>query len=250
MDWLVAFDFDGVLVDPLDEAVLAATQTYNELNGKELEFGFFREKSGKSTHLIRTGKDVMPLMALIGEGRETEKMARGEINDYKKELGAEKVLRLEEEYYARKLKQRKEVQSWLASMKGHEEAIEAFLKIREKLETWIVTTRDIPSVLLFFENRGVELEKEKMIDKYYSHDKDKQFGLLKEKTGVPFEKMVFFEDTIFNAATVKKLGVNVFLSTWGFSREEQWREAEGQGIRPINQGEILKCVEGLAGVRF
>jgi len=250
MKWILAFDFDGVLVDPLDEAVMAAAQTYNELNGKSLEFGFFRQKFGNSTHLIRTGKDVMPLMMLIGMGKDTEQMSRGEINDYKKELGKEKILELEEEYYVRKREQRKDVKKWLSTMKAHEEAIGAFLKAREKLETWIVTTRDIPSILLFFENRGVKLDREKMIDKYYSHDKDKQFELLKEKTGIPFGNIVFFEDTTYNAITVKGLGVNVFLSTWGFSREEQWGEAEKRGVRPIKQGEILESIESVTGVKF
>ena len=250
LEWLVVFDFDGVLVDPLDAAISAATQAYNELNSADYKFEFFRKKFGNSTHLIRTGRDVMPLMNLIADGKDTVKMAREEINEYKKGLGEEKVQWLEGEYCKRKEERRGDIGKWLSTIGEHKEAIDAFKKIRAKLETWIVTTRDKDSILLFFKNRGLGLDAGKIIDGRYSHDKGSQFELLREKTGIPFEKMLFFEDTLFNSLTVKKLGVHVFISTWGFSKEEQWPAAEREDIKPITQDEILSSVEEITGVKF
>lgn len=250
MKWLVVFDFDGVLVDPLDEVVIAATQTFNELNNTKYKFGFFRKKFADSTHIIRTGKDVMPIMQLIAEGKDTVKMNRGELNSVKVKIGHEKVLELEEEYYKRKRMLQQQTKKWLQAMKENKKATEAFEQARKKLETWIATTRDKESIMAFFKNKNIALEAEKIIDKGISHDKGEQFRLLKKKTGVPFKKMIFFEDTIYNAITVKELGVHVFLSTWGFSKKEQWGKAEKKGIKPIKQGEILPRIEQLTGVGF
>jgi len=250
VEWVIAFDFDGVLVDPLDEVVAAATQTFNELNSTSYEFEFFREKFADSTHIIRTGKDVMPIMQLIAVGKDTARMKRGKLNSLKREIGQKKVMWLEEEYYKRKRRLQQQTKKWLQAMKEHKQAIEAFEKARKKLETWIVTTRDKQSIQLFFKNKKLQLESEKIIDKSFSHDKREQFALLKKKTGVPFKRMVFFEDTIYNSMAVKKLGANVFLSTWGFSKKEQWKKAEKQGIKPVKQEEILPSIEKLTGVQF
>ncbi len=250
MSWVIAFDFDGVLVDPLDEVVTAATQAYNELNNTSYEFEFFRKKFADSTQIIRTGKDVMPIMQLIAKGKNTMEMKRGELNELKREIGQERIMKLEEEYYKRKRVLQQQTKSWLQAMKEHKEAIEAFEQARKKLETWIVTTRDKESIRAFFKNKKLGLDTERIIDKTVSHDKKEQFGLLKEKTGVQFEKMAFFEDTIYNAIAVKELGVHVFLSTWGFSKKEQWKKAEKKGIKPIKQGEILLSIEKLTRVQF
>lgn len=250
VEWIIAFDFDGVLVDPLDEVVLSASETYNELNETNFDLNFFREKFRNSTHLIRTGKDVMPMMRLIAEGKDTTKMKRKELNELKKKIGQKRVLELEEEYYARKRRLRQETEKWLECMKPHKKAIEAFKQVSKKLDTWIVSTRDSESILLFLESQGHSMSPEKIIDKTVSHDKDRQFELLAEKTRMPFERMAFFEDTIFNSMVVKKLGVHVFLSTWGFSRKEQWKKAEKEGIKPITQGEIIPSLVETTGVQF
>ncbi len=248
MKQVIAFDFDGVLVDPLQEAVPAAVKTFNEMNGTNHKTEFFMEKFRKMTGLIRTGKDVMPVLHSIEKGKTG--ISRKELNEYKNKLGKEKVLWLEEEYYKRKKENRKNEEKWLSSLKPHEKAIEAFEKAGKRFETWIVTTRDIESIQKFFKNRGMELDAGKMIDKSTSHDKRKQFSVLKEKSGAEFKEMVFFEDTIYNAFAVHSLGVNVFLSTWGFSKQGQWKEAEKAGIKPIRQEEMLECIEKATGVKI
>jgi len=250
MKWVIAFDFDGVLVDPLDGVVIAATQTFNELHNASHPFGFFREKFADSTHIIRTGKDVMPIMQLIAEGKDTARMKREELNTLKRKIGQKKVLELEGEYYKRKRMLQQQTKKWLQAMKEHKKAIRAFEQARKKLETWILTTRDKESIQSFFKNKNLQLDAEKIIDKSISHDKREQFALLKKKTGVPFKRMIFFEDTIYNAAAVKELGVHVFLSTWGFSKKEQWKKAEKKNIKPIKQEGILPSIEQLTGVQF
>lgn len=251
MDWVIAFDFDGVLVNPVKEVAIAATKTFNELlNGANYEPKFFKEKFQNSLHIIRTGKDVMPIMQLIAEGRKTEKMKRSELNEFKQMLGEKKVLELEEEYYKRKGELRENTRKWLSTIKTHKKAIQAFKKISKKFNPWIVTTRDTASVIELLNSEGYSMDSNKVIDKEYSHNKDEQFELLRKKTGVPFKQIVFFEDTIYNSQIVNGLGVRVFLSTWGFSNEKQWKNAEKKGIKPIKQGEIIPSVENVTGVKI
>ncbi|MCX6802367.1 MAG: HAD hydrolase-like protein [Candidatus Diapherotrites archaeon] len=249
-NWLAVFDFDGVLVDPLEEVVMAATKTFNELNGTDHAPEFFFEKFANSTQLIRTGKDVMPIIGMIAQGEDTTKMGRWQINKLKQKMGETEVLGLETEYYKRKQELREDRDAWLNTLKPHQAAIEAFGKAMEHLDTWIVSTRDAESILLFLESQGIWLEPEKIIDKTVSHEKDRQFELLAQKTRVPFAKMIFFEDTLYNAIDVKRLGVKVYLSTWGFSKEMQWKIAETKRIQLIKQEDILPVIAGHAGVQF
>jgi len=248
MDYVIAFDFDGVLVDPVNEAVKAATFAHNKLNGTDFEEKFFHEHFRDTLHLIRTGLDVMPAIHFIAEGKPG--VSREELNEYKRSLGKKGVLELEKIYYTKKKENRVNVEEWIPLIKPHEKAIEQFLKLREHFEVWIATTRAADSIKTFFSARGVELEKEKMIDINFSHDKIKQFKFISEKTGTPFNQIIFFEDTSFNSVAVKELGVNVFISTWGFSNEPQWIEAEKKGVKPIKQEEILSSVESVTGVKL
>ena len=159
-------------------------------------------------------------------------------------------MELEAIYYARKKENRADVEKWIPLIKPHEKAITQFLKLRRRFEVWIATTRDADSIRLFFGARGVGLEKEKIVDMSFSHSKPEQFKFISEKTGAQFSEIIFFEDTIFNSLAVKELGVNVFISTWGFSNKRQWIEAEKNGIKPIKQGEILSSAESVTGVKF
>ncbi|MEM0360245.1 MAG: HAD family hydrolase [Candidatus Diapherotrites archaeon] len=249
-NWLTVFDFDGVLVNPLEEVVQAATKTFNEMNNTDYAPEFFFEKFANSTHLIRTGKDVMPIIGLIAQGEDTTKMGRWQINKLKQKMGEAKVLALEAEYYKRKAVLREDRDAWLNTMKPHAKVIDAFGKAMEQIDTWIVSTRDAESILLFLESQGIWLEQEKIIDKTVSHEKDRQFSLLAQKAKTPFPRMVFFEDTLYNAIDVKRLGVKVYISTWGFSKEMQWKIATTKGIRPIKQEEILGIISEHTGVQF
>jgi len=249
MKWIIVFDFDGVLVDPLVSVNRAATRAYNELNGTNFKEEFFAKKFEEATHLIRTGKDVLPLMGMIAEGLDTSNSKREEIEKWKQALGEKRVLELEEEYYKRKLENRK-LDGWEKTIKPHETAISAFLEIQKKFETWIVTTRDSESIIKFFEKKGVKIDHKKIIDKSFSHDKDKQFKLLKFKTDTEYNHMIFFEDTIYNSLIVQSLGVHVCISTWGFSNKEQWEKARENGIKVITQEEIKPSIRSITGVKL
>eukprot|EP00558_Chaetoceros_sp_UNC1202_P014265 CAMPEP_0197257414 /NCGR_PEP_ID=MMETSP1429-20130617/78630_1 /TAXON_ID=49237 /ORGANISM="Chaetoceros sp., Strain UNC1202" /LENGTH=108 /DNA_ID=CAMNT_0042721245 /DNA_START=51 /DNA_END=377 /DNA_ORIENTATION=+ len=55
-------------------------------------------------------------------------------------------------------------------------------------------------------------------------DKKRHFQRLQEKTNIPFESMVFFDNEIRNINSVKELGVKCIYTPDGMTREA-WHEA-------------------------
>jgi len=239
MERLVAFDFDGVLVDAREEIVPAATKTFNELCSGSLELEKSMAEFVKSRHLIRTGRDVMPVMHFIARGKDMSLMGRGEIVGLKKNWGEEKVIEMEKEYFERKAGQRTDVKKWASLIKPFPGAFKAFRATLEQEKTVIATTRSKNAILAYFKEKSIDFPREKVYDWGVSHDKTEQFRQISRIEKIPFKKMVFIEDVVLNAMAVRQLGVKVLLSTWGFSSKGQWREGEEKGIVVVKSGEVL-----------
>ncbi|GEM_PF-2437941 len=239
MDRLVAFDFDGVLVDAREEIVHAAVKTFNELCEGRLEYGKAFSGFTNARHLIRTGRDVMPVMHFIAMGRDLEAMERGEIAGLKEKWGEKKVIEMEKEYFKRKTALRENSKKWISLIKPFPQALEALGTMLREEKTVIASTREKKAIVAYLKSWGLDFPEGKVFDWSVSHDKREQFREISRVEGISFENMVFAEDVLLNALAVKELGVRVLLSTWGFSSEEQWKEAEEQGIVPVKQDGLL-----------
>ncbi len=243
MERLVAFDFDGVLVDARGEIVRAAVKTFNEFFSGHLELEDAMIAFANARHLIRTGRDVMPVMVFIASGRDMLSVKRDEIVELKREWGEEKVVAMEKEYFNRKAELRKDIKKWVSLIKPFPSVFEAFRAILKEEKTVIASTREKKAILTYLKSQGINFPAGKVYDWSISHSKTEQFREIFRIEKVPFERMVFIEDVVLNALAVKKLGVNVLLSTWGFSSKSQWSEAKENGIEIImEQKQLLPAI--------
>ena len=242
---LVVFDFDGVLADPVLSIATIAHKAYCRLYHKiPLEFVIKAIREAK--HVLRAGPDIMPVVLLAVEGKNLKRLTRKELLEFEKSLGKE-LSKLEQAYYKPKAAMQKDKNYWVSLFEPHKTALAQFKRVLKKYPVFIATTRGSKDLLLCFEKWNVQFDSEHIVDMNVSKDKRKQFRHIKKKTKVPFKRMVFIEDTLWNALAVKKLGVHVLLSTWGLSNRQQWLEAEKLGIKPIRrQNLILEEINRLA----
>lgn len=230
---LVVFDFDGVLADPVLSIATIAHKAYCRLYHR-IPLKFVVKAIKDSKHVLRAGPDIMPVVLLATRGKNLKRLTRKELLEFEKSLG-NKLNELEQAYYKAKLPLRKNKQYWASLFKPHKTALIQFKKVMRKYEVFIATTRHSEDILLCFENWGLQFDEKHIVDLRTSKDKREQFKHIKALTKVPFKRMVFIEDTLWNASAVKKLGVRVLLSTWGLSNKQQHRQAEKLGIKPIKR---------------
>ncbi|MCD6247620.1 MAG: HAD family hydrolase [Candidatus Diapherotrites archaeon] len=239
---LVVFDFDGVLADPVFSIATIAHKAYCKLYHKiPLEFVVKAIRDAK--HVLRAGPDIMPVVLLAVEGKNLKRLTREELLEFEKSLG-KKLSKLEQAYYQPKVSLRKNKKYWASLFRPHKTALAQFKKVMKKHKVLIATTRHREDILVCFDNWGVRFDENNIVDLRISKDKQEQFRYIRKKMKVPFKRMIFIEDTLWNARAVKKLDVQVLLSTWGLSNKQQWLEAEKLGIKPIKrQSDIYKEIE-------
>jgi len=242
---LVVFDFDGVLADPVFSIATIAYKAYCRLYRKTpLEFVVKAIRDAK--HVLRAGPDIMPVVLLAVEGKNLKRLTREELLEFEKTLG-KNLRKLEQAYYRAKFPLRKDEQYWASLFKPHKTALTQFKEVMKKYKVFIATTRHREDILLCFGDWGVRFDENNIVDLRISKDKVEQFRYIRKKTKVPFKRMIFIEDTLWNARAVKKLGVHVLLSTWGLSNKQQHKQAEMLGIKPIKrQSDVLREIERLA----
>ncbi len=239
---LVVFDFDGVLADPVFSIATVAHKAYCKLYHKiPLEFVVKAIRDAK--HVLRAGPDIMPAVLLAVEGKNLKRLTREELLEFERSLG-KKLSELEQAYYKAKFPLRKDKQHWASLFKPHKTALMQFKKVMKKYKVLIATTRHREDILLCFDNWGMQFDENNIVDLRISKDKQEQFRYIRKKMKVPFKRMIFIEDTLWNARAVKKLNVHVLLSTWGLSNKQQHKQAEKLGIKPIKrQRDICKEIE-------
>ncbi len=238
---LVVFDFDGVLADPIVSIATVAHRAYCKLYGRiPLKKAINIMKGAK--HALRAGMDIMPAL-LLGLEKPARSITRQELLEFEKSLG-KKLDKLEQAYYNAKFEIRKDAKRWVSLFKPHKTALKEFEKACKRYNVFIATTRHANDIMLCFERWHISFDRKRIVDLQISKDKRKQFRHIKALTKIPFKRMIFIEDTLWNALMVKELNVNVLLSTWGLSNKEQHEQAKKLGIRVIKrQRDICKEIE-------
>lgn len=241
---LVVFDFDGVLADPVLSIATVAHKAYCKLY-HEIPLELVVKAIRDAKHVLRAGPDIMPVVLLAVQGKNLKRLTREQLLEFEKSLG-KKLSELEQAYYKAKFSLRKDKRYWASLFKPHKTALREFKKVMKKYKVFIATTRHREDILICFNNWGLRFNENNIVDLRISKDKIEQFRHIKKLTRKPFRRMVFIEDTLWNARAVKELGVRVLLSTWGLSNKQQHKQAEKLGIKPIRrQRDILSVIQSI-----
>ena len=229
---LVAFDFDGVIAETLNEWYFLGLKAFNHMGGdlpssKEVEDSFRQARS-----FLKNAEDCYFVFQSIKEGRvDFHTMTQERFNQLAQPFFKEEGTAIAKDIYTRRaeLREKDEV-NWLKLFSVFPNMTSVLKKVMDRHEVVIATTRDRASVSAILEKRGILIHNPKIISREFSIDKREQMKFITKEFGVSFEEIFFIDDILGHLKLVASLGVHVVLASWGYSNKQQLSEAKEKGI--------------------
>jgi FMN phosphatase YigB (HAD superfamily) len=240
-DYLVAFDFDGVIWDTVDECYFIGYPIFKLIEGEILaDTSLIKDQFRKGRFLAKDADDFYIILRLLKENIEIDfeqinykqmEKFRDDLNDKAKEFS--KAF-----YFERGRHQDEDFDAWLSLQGPYPGIPEQLPLIKESFKDLIIcSTKDSRSI-------------EKMLQKYNqsykiygresSTDKKEQFKKVVEDYNISIDKIIFIDDILENLIKVKTLGINCFLANWGYNGSIDYDKLQQADIPVIKMDNILQ----------
>ncbi|MFA5763441.1 MAG: HAD hydrolase-like protein [archaeon] len=244
---IIAFDFDGVIIDTAYESYVVSIETYHKLFGR----GIITDKGAKAYSKGRcfslNAKSNLTLVRLCIDHPEIN------FDEYTQELFDEEkkkdIVRADEfaqVFLFIRSEKRKKLNDWIKIQKPFVGIKQLIHELLIKYNFYIVSTKDVDSIIALLKGFEINVPIEKIIADDYSLTKEKLLNKLAKIENVPVDEIVLFDDALKQLVEARKIGVFGALAMWGEKRSSVINAAEFMNI-PIlySTSEVLKFIEDI-----
>src|SRR3989338_2792312 len=233
----IAFDFDGVLCDSLDETMVVSYYAYgtlHELNRihpyscdhvpQELAKIFFHFRP-----LVRVAEEYYLLWALILERadlKETEPLCeQAQHIPFPKQQFREIFFQERQNWRANN------EASWKRNLSPYPE-MKSTLKILKDREapTFIVSSKDEAAIRQILSLHDVSWRAEDIFGAEKNLDKDRLFQLLLKVKQLSSSELFFLDDNLVNLRLAKRIGIQGAMAAWGYNFKHEQKIALDEGF--------------------
>jgi phosphoglycolate phosphatase-like HAD superfamily hydrolase len=254
-DFIIAFDFDGVIWNSVNECLHVGYEVFKGLEGAiNIDAETLKIRFAGGRYLVRTGSDFYIVLKLIQEDPSIDFPLVN--NDYfyslrdKYKDSIDKFTHLF--YKNRNERKHNNFNQWLSLQGPFPGVIEQLPEIKAKARDLVIcTTKDEDSIKKLL---AVYKQDYHVYGRDFSTNKKEQMLHLAKSHNLSPENIVFIDDLLENLLQVKNAGVIPVMSGWGYNNRKEWQKAEELGIRIIEKEKILSqiesVIESLAEVPF
>lgn len=239
---LIALDFDGVVIDGIQECMLVAwnvlhDRPLNDFNQKTLEnipmpevssFQRLRNFVRHDGHFIISFTDTD--MEMIDNDSFIDIYNSIKIKD--KDFFREKFTQ-----YRRQA--RKTYPEFWAAL--HRPLLDIFKLFNTNHDIYIVSGKDADSISFILNNYGLEITTERIFGGI--ENKNNVLLSLKEKSIVEKKEILFIDDNIQNVIDALENGIKSFWADWGYQTPEHKKISQKKGIKGLNAEGLLNLVK-------
>ena len=248
---MIIFDFDGVLIDSVEEVVVSA---YNTITGslctslEELDPGFLRNFL-KFRHHYKSSGEIHSLATwCLNEKDNPDAVLTKDHFHAILDSQEDKLLEQGELFFATRNKfAEKDLDKWLKLNKPYEPLWSELKKIDPK-EVLILTNKNRFAVEHITKHFGINVP----IEQIYSADggATKQENFEKIKVNHPSNFYYFIDDALRNLEKLCKVEpdpekLSLILSTWGYIEEDDIEKARDLGFLIYNQDDAVTLIEAV-----
>lgn len=227
MQNMLALDFDGVIADSILECLVTAQNAYAAFNDSEefrIDMSQFAEEDiaefRASRVFIRRGEDYVFLRLAADQDHPIH--SQDEFDEYLEIHAAKRDLFRELFYSMRAMLQTSNPVEWLALNPMYPEMENFLKKINNTDSIYIVTTKDLVSVQLILESRGINLDPGNMFQATKTLRKPEILINILKSTGYSQHQLHFIDD---HPATVLEVAeqteVPSYCAAWGYNTPAQ-----------------------------
>ena len=252
---ILVLDFDGVIVDSMNEGLFTSFNTYIKFNsktrlfgGEQFTFELFNKaiKKYKSQYLrfkkyrayLKTALDYYFILAAVDKNAKIRNSE--DFDEFKKKVSVDNN-RFIDQFYKNRLEYMNNFNEWIKLTPIYPHA-RAILKRFDKSNTFISTSNRKTAVERTLKHYKIDFDGKNILDNQVSLDKKVHIKIVKESKNVDYKEIIVVDDQVQNLIKVKDFGVKCFLAMWGYNNEEQRKKAKGHGIGLINKDKIEKFI--------
>ncbi len=257
---IVVFDFDGVISNSIHESFMTALNAYIKFvpdhtlpleNPLESDTVFQFEK--EHPEIFRQFFQLMPmgnraedylLILLLIDRKENEKVTnQSEFEDFKKTLPIEIQEEFHRYFYQSRLSFRQQdPATWIEIHKPFPGIVDAVKSLSQRFFLAISTSKDLASVDILLQHYGLSryFKPENILDKDFAKSKRLHITKFQKEHNIPFTNIHFIDDKVLHLVSVKDLGINCYLATWGFNTEREHKIAMKEGFTLLRLEDLEK----------
>jgi phosphoglycolate phosphatase-like HAD superfamily hydrolase len=229
--YVVAFDFDGVIIDSARESFLTSAKTYGELTGKHVS----GEEMAKA-YIVGRGFSLnaesnCTLTRLISENPKINFSNYSQAKFDEEKLKDKAIAEKFAELFRVNRKKQAGTKEWLKIQKPFPHVKNAIEELSKKFPFYVVTTKEKHSVMALFNYYKFSIPEEKIIFDHNAETKEALLEIVAQKENVPLSQIIFFDDAITQLIHAKKAGAIPILAMWGEVRKVFEEEANKIGAK-------------------
>ena len=236
---VLAFDFDGVIWDSVDEAGVQARLAWEALHGPlAFDAEAYRDIFRRARWQSKDGHDFYLTVRALAQRPPVcvGDLAVEAFDALRAEMHREPAIHAEAErfvqaFYASRARMRDEqLEAWL----GLQRAFDGVPAIVERLRAQvrglaIATTKDAVSARLLLESAGITGLS--IYGREVSLDKADHMRAIAAEHGVETSAITFVDDLLENLLPLRSLGVDLVLADWGYNTPAEHQRARDLGVR-------------------
>ena len=234
---ILALDFDGVLNDSTDDAIVTSFNAYHRLfpgtqlfNSQKLIYDNYHavleehkelvKKFMKLGRFLKAGADYVLGFKILEEDSPIN--AIEEFQEYKQRQDQNLIKNMDKAFYeVREQLIKEDINKWHALFKPYQEAVDKVSALSSLAKIVIVTSKNKDAVERVLSEMSYDFEIEDILAKEQGASKPEKIKDMSEIFGVKYSDIVFVDDVLINLTEVKKLGVSCFLAMWKGTNTEK-----------------------------
>jgi phosphoglycolate phosphatase-like HAD superfamily hydrolase len=219
MNELLVLDFDGVICDSIRECFASSWIAYHGLergSGDALPPRRIPAGFSKLRPFIRTGADFLFIQEILDTGAEVSDQPG--FDELTRHGGERKRARYHELYYrARTALLERDRASWLGMHRIYPHVATGFARMGPAAPLFILSTKKPRFIMEILSAAGIQVPEERIL---LSETEPKLVAVERLRRNGGHERASFVEDQLDHIRENANPGIDVFLATWGYVREE------------------------------
>ncbi len=215
---VLAFDFDGVIIDTAYESYLISARTYNEMTNKNAINKKNLEQYSKGRAFSLNAQTNYTLIKMIDENPKLDFSKLSQAQFDRNAVENKEVAKVFEEKFFQTRKEMSKTSEWFKIQSPFEGIVSLLGKMSNEYPTYIVTTKARETVLALLKYHKINFPVEKVITKPHVETKEILLKEVAKKENTSIQQVVLIDDALKQLINAKENGAKTILAMWGEKR--------------------------------
>jgi len=228
---ILAFDFDGVIIDSAYESYFISAKTYNEMTGKNAINDKNAKQYSRGRAFSLNAETNYTLIKMIDENPNLDFSTLTQAQFDMNAIQNKELAKVFAEKFFQNRKNMADTKEWFDMQLLFEGIIEEINELAKIYSIYIVTTKPRHTVLALLDYFKTNFPHKKVLTELFGETKENLLKEVAEKENVLISQVVLIDDALKQLVNAKEIGAKTILAMWGEKREVFESEAKKQGIK-------------------